>query len=126
MSRLEYITPRVLCSLIALDFEGDAIILSGVTGTRLKCEILGKYYPKWWSITSGGKGKANRLPTSIVELNAGSGEDYIEETKETILGSSGHALKLKLEGESTPGLKVLLVEENQECFGHLKNVIRRR
>lgn len=109
-----------------MEFHGDAIVLSGVTGTMLKCEVLGKYYPKWWSITSGGKVKANRLATSIVELNAGSGEDYIEETKDTILGSFGHALRLKLEGEATPKLKVLLIEENQECFDHLKNVIRRR
>ena len=57
-----------------MDFKEDAIVLSGTTGTKLKCEILGKYYPTWWGITSGGEGRENRLPTSIVELNAGTGD----------------------------------------------------
>ena len=109
-----------------MDFKEDAIVLSGTTGTKLKCEILGKYYPTWWGITSGGEGRENRLPTSIVELNAGTGEDYVEETRETILGSSGHALQLKHENNAASKLKVLLVEENQECFNHLKKVIHRR
>jgi three-Cys-motif partner protein len=108
-----------------LEFHDDAIVLSGATGTKLKCEILGKYYPKWWSITSGGQRRGNRLPTSIVELNAGTAEDYIEETRETILGSAGHALKLKLEGDGTWRLKVVLVESDLGCFSHLENVIRR-
>lgn len=109
-----------------MDFHEDAIVLSGATGTKLKCEILGKYYPMWWSITSGGEGRENKLPTSILEMNAGTCEDYIEETGETILGSSGHAMKLKLGGSQTSKLKVVLVEENRECFGHLKNVLRRK
>jgi three-Cys-motif partner protein len=109
-----------------LDFQRDAIVLSGTTGTKLKCEILGQYYPRWWSITSGGEGKENRLPTSIIELNAGTCEDFIEETNETILGSAGHAMQLKLAGGATSRLKVILVEENNQCFDHLKNVIQRR
>jgi three-Cys-motif partner protein len=109
-----------------LEFHADAIVLSGATGTKLKCEILGKYYPMWWSITSGGEGRENKLPTSILEMNAGTCEDFIEETQETILGSSGHAMELKLGGAQTSKLKVVLVEENLECFGHLKSVIHRK
>ncbi|MDG7036542.1 MAG: three-Cys-motif partner protein TcmP [Nitrososphaerota archaeon] len=101
-------------------------MLSGMTGTKLKCEILGKYYQTWWSITSGGEAKKNRLPTSIVELNAGTGEDYIEESGETILGSSGHALQLKLDNDTTSKLKIFLVEDNPDCYIHLKRVIRHR
>jgi len=92
----------------------------------LKCEILGEYYNAWWGITSGGESKQNRLATSIIELNAGSSEDYIEETGETIPGSSGHALELKLNREATSKLKVILVEEDNECFDHLKSVIGRK
>jgi len=109
-----------------LKFHGDAIVLSGATGTKLKCEILGDYYKAWWGITSGGESKQNRLPTSIIELNAGSGEDYIEETGETILGSAGHALDLKLGGGATSKLKVVLVEDDAECYEHLKSVIGRK
>lgn len=117
-----------------LKFHGDAIVLSGTTGTKLKCQILGMYYPLWWSITSGGMAKKYSNPTAIVEMNAGSGEDYIEETEETILGSSGHALTLKAGQISLPtvqspdmsNLKIILVEENAECYEHLKNVIKRR
>jgi three-Cys-motif partner protein len=109
-----------------VQFHGDAIILSGITGTRLKCDILAGYYPTWWGITSGGPSRNNSLATTIVEMNAGSGEDYIEETNETILGSSGHAIRLKLETPNTTNLKVILVEENDECYGHLKNVIGKR
>lgn len=109
-----------------VQFHGDAIVLSGMTGTKLKCDTLAGYYPIWWGITSGGAARNNSLATAIVELNAGSGEDYIEETNQTILGSSGHALSLKLEAPGTSNLKILLVEENDECYGHLKNVIKRR
>lgn len=117
-----------------LEFNEDAIVLSGITGTKLKCQILGGYYPLWWSITSGGKGKEFGNTTSIIEMNAGTGEDYIEETRETILGSSGKALALKagqislptVEKADTSKLKVILVEENGKCYEHLKNVIKKR
>ena len=109
-----------------LKFHGDAIVLSGATGTQLKCDILGDYYKAWWNITSGGESRQNRLATSIVELNAGSSEDYIEETGDTIPGLSGHALELKLNGSATSKLKVILVEEDGACFDHLKNVLRRK
>ncbi len=112
-----------------LKFHGDAVELSGSTGTKLKSEIVGKYYEMWWQITSGGDRKNHAFPTSIVELNAGTGEDYVEDTGETILGSSGHALELKFnkkEKNETAALKIILVEENEECFEHLKNVIKRR
>jgi three-Cys-motif partner protein len=109
-----------------LEFHDDAIVLSGVTGTKLKCQILGEYYPFWWKITSGGERRSYRLQTSIVELNAGTGEDYIEDTDETVLGSSGHALKLKLENEEAYQLRVVLVEENSECFSHLLRMVSRR
>jgi hypothetical protein len=51
-----------------LEFVKEAISLSGVTGTKLKCDVVGKYYPFWWKITSGGKGISYRKPTAIVEL----------------------------------------------------------
>jgi three-Cys-motif partner protein len=109
-----------------LEFHGDAIVLSGTTGTKLKCEILGKYYEKWWGITSGGDSRQHAHQTSIIELNAGTGEDYIQETGEIVLGSAGHALQLKHDGGTTSKLRVVLVEENKNCFGHLARVIRRR
>jgi len=109
-----------------LEFRGDAICLSGLTGTKLKSEVIGEYYPFWWGITSGGKGSDYKYPTAIVELNAGTGEVYIEETGETVLGSAGHALELKVENPHARNLKVVLVEENPQCYKHLKNVIKRR
>jgi three-Cys-motif partner protein len=113
--------------LTPLDFIGDAICLSGLTGTKLKCDVLGIYYWFWWGITSGGPSKEHRYPTAIVELNAATGEDYVEETHETVLGSAGHALQLKVEKTPhTKNLKVVLIEEHPGCYAHLKNVIRRR
>lgn len=110
-----------------LEFVGDAICLSGLTGTKLKCDVIGEYYPFWWGITSGGPSRRHRYPTAIVELNAATGEDYIKDTQETVLGSSGHALELKgTEAPKTSNLKVILIEENRDCYTHLKNVIRRR
>lgn len=110
-----------------LDFVGDAICLSGLTGTKLKCDVIGVYYSFWWNITSGGPKVGHRYPTAIVELNAATGEDYIEETRETVLGSAGHALELKVgEAPKKANLKVVLVEEHPACYAHLKNVIRRR
>ena len=114
-----------------LEFVGDAICLSGLTGTKLKCDVIGFYYPFWWKITSGGKGQDYQRMTSIVELNAATGEVYIKDTKETVLGSAGHALDLKMshmgdEQVVTENLKVILVENNDKCFAHLRRTIRRR
>lgn len=114
-----------MSSEMPLRFQGDAIVLSGETGTKLKSSILGEYYPFWWRITSGGDRRNHSLGTGIVELNSGTGENYIEETGETILGSAGHALQLKAQ-DAGGNLKVILVEENPECYGHLKKVIRRK
>lgn len=108
-----------------LGFHGDAIKLSGETGTKLKSEILGKYYQKWWEITSGGKSKSYRCVTTIVEMNAGTGEVYLKDNDEIILGSSGHALELRAKNPNTHKLGIVLVEEDDECFEHLQNVIGR-
>ena len=110
-----------------LEFVGDAICLSGLTGTKLKSDVIGEYYPFWWNITSGGVSQNHQYYTAIVELNAATGEVYIEDTKETVLGSAGHALDLKVRNHPrTRYLKVVLIEENDECYAHLKEVIRRR
>ncbi|MFX0199823.1 MAG: hypothetical protein ACFFCW_27185 [Candidatus Hodarchaeota archaeon] len=110
-----------------LRFVGDAICLSGLTGTKLKCGVIGGYYPFWWSITSGGRRRRHLFPTAIVELNAATGEVYIEDTGETVLGSAGHALDLKVrEHPHSRNLKVVLIEEHLGCYNHLKAVIRRR
>ena len=109
-----------------LQFEGDAICLSGPTGSKLKCEIIADYYPFWWSITSGGAQRNYRNKTAIIELNAATGEIFVEETKETILGSAGHALDLKVNTSSTGNLKIILVENDIDCFNHLKAGIKKR
>lgn len=111
---------------MALEFVQDAISLSGFTGSKLKCEIIGEYYRLWWNITSGGARVNYDWPTAIVELDAATGEVYIKDTKETILGSSGHALDLKCIGPKTRRLKVILVEKDADCYNHLKRVISRR
>jgi three-Cys-motif partner protein len=111
---------------MTLGFVGDAITLSGLTGTKLKCDVIGEYYPFWWSITSGGRGKDHSFPTAIIELDAATGEVYIEDSKETVLGSAGHALELKTKTPQTRNLKVILIEKDPNCYSHLKNVIRRR
>jgi len=108
---------------LVLEFKGDAIVLSGETGTKLKSEIIGDYYQLWWEITSGGPNNEYRNQTTIIEMNSGSGEDYISDTDETILGSSGHALHLKGTNPNTTNLAIILVEENPECYEHLKKVI---
>jgi three-Cys-motif partner protein len=113
-------------SVTPLSFAGDAICLSGLTGTKLKCDVLRKYYPFWWGITSGGPSRNHGFQTAIVELNAATGEVCIEDTKETVLGSAGHALELKVNSSQTENLKVVLVEEDDECYDHLKKVIVRR
>ncbi|MCK4822265.1 three-Cys-motif partner protein TcmP [bacterium] len=110
-----------------LEFVDDAICLSGLAGTKLKCDVLGSYYPFWWNITSGGQRANHAYSTAIIELHAGTGEVYIKDLKQIVLGSSGHALELKASRAPTSdNLKVVLVEENSECCLHLKNVIRRR
>lgn len=109
-----------------LDFIEDAISLSGLTGTKLKCDVIGEYYPFWWGITSGGLSQKHRFPTAIVELDAATGEVYIEDTGETVLGSAGHALELKMKTRYTENLKVICIEKHEGCYSHLKNVIHRR
>ncbi|MBF8303809.1 MAG: hypothetical protein HW399_184 [Dehalococcoidia bacterium] len=111
---------------MALDFYQDAISLSGLTGSKLKSEIIGEYYSFWWNITSGGEGHANQWPTAIIELDAATGEIYVKDTREVILGSSGHAMDLKFNGDNKNNIKIILVEKNADCYGHLKNVVSRR
>ena len=111
---------------MALEFVKDAICLSGLTGSKSKCDVIGEYYPFWWRITSGGPTADYKYPTAIIELDAATGEVYIEDTNETILGSSGHALNVKCNNPNTRNLKVILVDKDAVCYGHLKNVIRRR
>lgn len=111
---------------MALEFYQDAICLSGLTGSKLKCQILGEYYPFWWNITSGGESNKYDWLTTIVELDAATGEAYIKETDEIILGSSGHALELKCCNPNTRKLKIILVEKDNNCYSHLKKVISRR
>lgn len=109
-----------------LGFKDDAICLSGLSGTKLKCDIIGDYYRFWWNITSGGKTQAYKYPTGIIDLHAGTGEIYIEDIGETVLGSAGHVLELKANDPNTQKLRSVLVEENRECFDRLKAVIKRR
>jgi three-Cys-motif partner protein len=111
---------------MVLGFKGDAICLSGLTGTKLKSEVIGEYYPFWWRITSGGRTKDYGFQTAIVELNAATGEVCIEDSGEIVLGSAGHALELKVKTPNTDNLKIVLVEEDSECYRHLKKVIKRR
>ncbi|MDO8871274.1 MAG: three-Cys-motif partner protein TcmP [Methanoregula sp.] len=108
------------------DFHEDAICLSGVTGTRLKSEVLSRYYRFWWNITSGGERDNHKYPTSIIELNAATGEVFIEETSETIFGSAGHALQLKFELDLHNSLKIILVENDASCYSRLKNVMKKQ
>ena len=75
-------------TLTPLEFYGDAISLSGLTGTKLKCDVIGIYYPFWWKITSGGASREYQWPTAIVELNAATGEVYVKDSQETVLGSA--------------------------------------
>jgi three-Cys-motif partner protein len=109
-----------------LEFKGDAISLSGLTGTKLKCDVIGEYYRFWWNITSGGPSVEHRFPTAFVELDAATGEVYIKDTDETVLGSAGHALDLKATGPSTSNLKVVLIEKDPGCYARLKEVMRKR
>ena len=109
-----------------LGFVRDAITLSGLTGTKLKSDVIGEYYAFWWSITSGGQRRDYQNWTAIVELNAATGEVYVEDIQETVLGSAGHALQLKMENPHTANLVLVLIEEDLECYDHLKNVMQRR
>jgi len=111
---------------IPLGLIGDAISLSGLTGTKLKCDVIGEYYGFWWKITSGGYRRDHRYPTAIVELDAATGEVYIQDSNETVLGSAGHALQMKSSGKQTANMKVILIEKNMACYLHLKKVIQRR
>src|SRR5436309_11588001 len=72
-----------------------------------------------------GPMKGYRYNTAIVEVNAGTGENYIEETGETIHGSSGHALELKTKNPNARHLRLILAEEDPNCYSHLRNVIIR-
>jgi three-Cys-motif partner protein len=109
-----------------LEFHEDAIVLSGETGTKLKSEIIGEYYPTWWSITSGGEERGFPYQTAIVELNAGTGLNYIKDIKKIVLGSAGHALELKATNSNAVMLKLVLVESHPECFMRLKKVIGKK
>lgn len=92
----------------------------------MKCDVIGEHYPFWWSITSGGQTSNYEWPTAIVELDAATAEVYIEDTKETILGSAGHALNLKYNNPNTRYLKIILVEKDAACYDRLKRIISRR
>ena len=109
-----------------LEFVQDAISLSGLTGSKLKSEIIGEYYPFWWNITSGGDNKRHEWANAIIELDAATGEIYIEDIGEIILGSAGHAMDLKCNGDNKQNLKIILVEKNIDCYSHLKNVLNKR
>lgn len=99
-----------------LEFKDNAIVLSGLTGTKIKSDILGNYYRLWWNITSGGSNVGHHQQTAIVEMNAATGEVFIKDTNQKMLGSSGHALKLKGDNPNSSKLNVILVEQNNECF----------
>jgi len=109
-----------------LEFHGDAICLSGIYGTAIKSEIIGQYYEFWWKITSGGNRRDFQNQTAIVELNAGSGEVFIKDLGQTLLGSAGHSLELKKKLDKHNSLKLVLIEEDSNCYSHLIQVISRR
>ena len=109
-----------------LEFHEDAICLSGLFGTAIKSEIIGQYYEFWWKITSGGNKRDYQNQTAIVELNAGSGEVFVEEINQTLLGSAGHSLDLKKKLDKHNSLKLVLIEEDDKCYFHLTKVISRR
>jgi three-Cys-motif partner protein len=111
---------------MALEFVQDAISLSGLTGSKLKSDIIKEYYPFWWNITSGGPSANHEWLTAIIELDAATGEMYIKDTKEIILGSAGHAMDLKCSDANKRNLKIVLVEKDPQCYAHLRKVISRR
>ena len=64
-------------------------------------------------------------------MYAATGEDFIKETGQTILGSSGHAMELKVnhlsdDSVDTSNLKIVLIEQDPQCYGFLKKVIARK
>ena len=110
-------------------FHDDAIILSGLHGTGLKSRFLGQYYSYWWRIASGGASAQNRYSTAIVDFYAATGEVYLKDKGETLLGSTGHALEMKFNppsGSNSENLTVVAVESDQSCYDHLSRVVRRR
>jgi three-Cys-motif partner protein len=111
---------------MTLEFNNDAICLSGLTGSKIKCDVIGEYYRLWWNITSGGQQNDHKFPASIIELDAGTGEVYIKDIKQTVLGSAGHALNLKCTNPAAKNLKIIAVEKDPDCYAHLKRVIKRR
>ncbi len=106
---------------MGLEFKDKAIVLSGVAGTRLKTSILGNYYEFWHSVQSGGGKNYFRYPTSIIDLDAGTGLIYIKDEDEIIKGSAGHALDLKFltPNIGTNNLTVFLIEEHNQCRQYL-------
>ncbi|MHA1863575.1 MAG: three-Cys-motif partner protein TcmP [Candidatus Thorarchaeota archaeon] len=107
--------------MMPLQFHGDAIVLSGLYGTKLKTEIIAEYYEFWLSIVTSRK--YNEV--NIVEMDAGTGEVYIADINKTILGSAGHALDLRY-GKFRRQLNVVLIEKSKECREHMDNIILRR
>lgn len=108
-----------------LSFEGDAIVLSGEYGTRLKTQIISRYYDFWLGVTA----RHRFVPkVYIVEMNAGTGELYFKDIKTTELGSAGHSLELRYGPPKSYSAKlnIVLVEEDNKCRKHMDNVIRRR
>lgn len=88
--------------------------------------MIGEYYPFWWKITSGGQSRTYQNLTAIVELDAATGEVYLEDIQKTVLGSAGHALELKVNTRFTENLNIVLIEKDTGCYAKLKNVIRQR
>jgi len=122
---------------LPLGFHNEAICLSGTTGSKLKTEIVANYYRFWLNVVHPkGEIRGGKRPpwveqernVFIVDMNAGSGELYIEDADETILGSAGHALDLAY-GSGTrqyDRLHLILVESDQACRERLLRVAERR
>ena len=99
-----------------VEIEENSLCLSGETGTKLKTQIIERYYSFWLSVTTRGRGRfADKV--HIVEMNAGTGQVKIEETGEIILGSAGHALELKYGPKRllNKKLRIVLIEPHEEC-----------
>ncbi|MGM0687520.1 MAG: three-Cys-motif partner protein TcmP [Promethearchaeati archaeon] len=111
-----------------LEFNGDALCLSGTTGSKLKTEIVSRYYELWLDITTGGKRRNYGRPVSIVDMNAGTGELSIQDANEIILGSAGHVLDLRygISPRKYENLSIILLETHKGCRERLSNVISRR
>lgn len=111
-----------------VEIDRGALCLSGLTGTKLKTEIVERYYSFWLSVTTRGKGRFGRRGVYIVEMNAGTGLVKVDETAERILGSAGHALNLKYgpKKDWNKKLRVILVEPLPECRTALRSNILER